>query len=92
MEKRIYKYEIHRAGTQVSRLPYDAEILSVGAQGNSLVLWALVDPLEQLTEDRVLTVLGTGHSAFEPLGLFIGTVQFTEPGPCQGLVFHVFEG
>ncbi len=84
--KTIYKYEIPIGGGEVN-LPDDAKILSVGAQGKSLFLWAEVSP-ERSEYPRHIEVFGTGHQITYDVGIsreFIGTAFM---GP---LVWHVYE-
>ena len=84
--KTIYKYEIPVGGGEVN-LPDDAKILSVGAQGKSLFLWAEVSP-ERSEYPRHIEVFGTAHQITCDVGIsreFIGTAFM---GP---LVWHVYE-
>ena len=80
-ERRVWKFELLSASV---RMPAYAEVLTVGVQGESVFLWALVDPSAPYF-DRRFVVHGTGHPITEPLGRFVGTA-FVE-----GLVFHVWE-
>ena len=85
--KAVYKYEI--TPYRPTPMPAGAEILSVGAQGDAVVCWALVSLLEP-TVDRRLAAVPTGVR-FEDDGApkrsqFIGTVQRPD-----GLVFHIFD-
>lgn len=66
-------------------MPLGAEIVTVGLQGDSMYLWALVDPDEKREEVIKIKVIGTGHD-FEPSGLkYLGTAF-------QGAwVWHVYE-
>ena len=87
----IYKYEIPVDGNLVS-MPIDSQILSVGAQGESIVLWVEVDT-ERPECHRYFEVFGTGHAIpdnrmHSDMGVsrkFIGTVFM---GP---FVWHVYE-
>ena len=84
MTKSIWKFKVDR--TEVVLLPEGAKVLSVGVQGNDLVLWALVNPKAKSVEALNLKVIPTGDMIPDGEVLdFIGTVHF--PGP---LVFHVF--
>jgi hypothetical protein len=72
--KTIYKYEIPVGGGEVM-IPNNAKILSVGAQGDSLMLWAEVNP-DRSEVPRRFEVFGTGHEIREYMGTerqFIGT-------------------
>ena len=87
MTKTIYKYPLEDR-TNVIEMPANAVPLSVGQQGDKLMLWALVDT-RNLDRDRKFHVYGTGWpiEPYERLGAFVGTIQ------CHnGLVYHVFEG
>jgi hypothetical protein len=71
-------------------LPENAELLSVGAQGDEAVLWARVDP-DAPKVNRHFRVFGTGHPMPDDVELeYVGTIQFSH-GACAGLVFHAFE-
>jgi hypothetical protein len=83
----IYKYEIPVGGGEVI-LPNNAVILSAGAQGDALFLWAEVDSAENWQFPREIEVFGTGHPIPEDMGIsrrFIGTAFM---GP---FVWHVYE-
>lgn len=94
---KIFKYEIEApefrsdlADTKYKvqvLLPKGAQILSVGAQGYEMYLWAKVDS-EQALEQRSLYVMPTGRDLPEALGTFLGRVDLQS----QGLVFHIFNG
>lgn len=80
--KKIYKYTMDN-NSSIS-IPKGAEILSVGAQGSDVCIWATVEPdAEKETEEY--SVLGTGWDVPESARCFIGTAQLD-----NGLVFHVF--
>ena len=84
--KTIFKYEIPGGGGEVL-LPVDAVILTVAGQGDSLFLWAEVDP-DVVHHARRFEVLGTGFQIREEMGRerqFIGTAFL---GP---FVLHVYE-
>lgn len=90
--KTVYKYIIPPAafgdGLYMD-FPKQAQLLSVGQQGEDIVLWALVDT-EEPPEGRFIRVIGTGHP-IKPKFLqtsrnFIGTVQHSD-----GIVLHAFE-
>ena len=90
----IYKYTVRVpfafVGESSMEMPKGAEILSVGVQGNDIVVWARVDD-EAEHVHRVVRVLGTGwhHLQTPEVSKYIGTVQFVEEG--QPLVFHLFD-
>lgn len=69
-------------------LPDEAEIVSAGAQGEDIVIWAVCDDQAPKVERMVFA-----HPTGVPLpsegdeALFVATVQRPD-----GLVFHVFDG
>lgn len=66
-------------------MPGGAKILTCQMQGDTIVLYAKVDP-DTPPEIRMFQVIGTGQEIPEELDHeYVGTVQY---GP---LVFHVFE-
>jgi len=83
--KQVWKFEIHQDETP-TEMPEGAEIISVGFQGQQLMLWALVDVDAQLIPRHII-IRGTGHNILYVTGnlVFIGTA------PLGDLVFHVFE-
>ena len=85
----IYKYNLLPERTQKIELPAGARVLSAGAQGEDIVIWAMVDLDTKEKEIRSLVVLGTGHQFEGDTAHYlhlINTVQMPD-----GLVFHVFE-
>ena len=69
-----------------TEMPCGARILHVGAQGEDVCVWALVNP-HVITEHRKIDAYGTGHPVPLDPGRFLGTVQMD-----NGLVFHLFDG
>lgn len=83
--KTIWKYELPAEAVSTVDLPEGGKVLSAGNQGDSIMVWALVDPSRPALPRR-FRVFGTGRSATASEGLrFIGTVFM------GALVFHVFE-
>jgi len=88
--KRIYKYELPPGGLTSIRIPRYSEVLHVNTQtDNDVMLWAIVDTEEPLTE-RFFYVAGTGHDL--PSNIFTqyryyGTVHVYD----KRIVLHVFE-
>lgn len=75
------------SGSKMLSLPAEAQILSVQAQDNNIVLWAKTDPNQTKMEEHIFKVFTTGP-AFDFNGEvveFLATVQMS-----NGLVFHVF--
>jgi len=83
--KTIYKYELFP--TTVVRLPQDAEILTVQVQGQTAVLWVLLDPERRREQTRTLIAYPTGGEIPDAVQArhYVGTFQ------THGLVYHVFE-
>lgn len=90
MSKVIWKYEINKGSYFELELPKDAEILTVQAQNNFPMMWALVNQ-EADKEVRKFATIGTGHeipdSINKVLKKYIGTYQIED----GFYVFHVFE-
>jgi len=62
MSNKIFKYEVcNSAGGLFSKveMPRGAQILSVGLQGDSIVLWAMVFPTNHIVR-RNIAIIGTG--------------------------------
>ena len=82
----VYKYKLN-AGDQVVKMPANPRILSVGAQGDDVVVWALVDKSLPVVGRRLYTAFtGEVHGALTHFGRHVGTVQMT-----NGIVVHVFD-
>jgi len=93
MQKVIHKQVISlRAIDDVVSLsmPNGAEILSVGNQHESMVVWYLFNESEKEYVQRYFRIAGTGHKINLTDGFtfeYVGTVMLHE----GRLVFHVFE-
>ena len=84
--KKIYKYEILIQGDFYLDLPIQAEILSFQTQGETPVIWALVDPTNKF-ESRKFSIRKTGEVIdSRNSDIYIGTAQKK-----HGFVFHLFE-
>lgn len=89
--KTVWKYELVLRNDNVLDLPAHAELLSVGFQAESLVLWVLVDPSEP-EEIRRFRVAGTGHVLPDRKLSYVGTaVKETGGFSMPYLALHVFE-
>lgn len=85
--KAIWKFPVPTTDEgSVLEMPRGAEILTVQTQGDSVQLWALVDPDAQ-TELRTFKTYGTGQSLDHCPGVYVSTYQIRG----GALVFHVFE-
>jgi hypothetical protein len=65
-------------------MPKGSEILDAQIQGDTLCLWAIVNPIEE-EEDRKIHIVGTGNLFPEIECCYLGTVQD------GNFVWHVFE-
>lgn len=86
MPREIWKYDIDE-GQQFIKMPKGAKHLTVQMQHNTPRIWVIVDPNAD-REDRLVSVIGTGHSIPDSrlLGEYVGTFQLAN----GLLVFHVF--
>lgn len=84
--KTVYKYPLQITSYQKVGMHQHAQVLHVGAQGNQLFLWALIE--DQLPgQERHIRIYGTGHEIDQSMVLnHLGTVQMPD-----GCVWHVFE-
>lgn len=83
----IWKFDL-RPWTIFIDIPQGATILSAGAQGGDVVVWARCNPNAPKVS-RMVAALPTG-STIPPTyegAAFVATVQMDD-----GLVFHVFDG
>lgn len=88
----IWKFEIEpKDGVIEIMMPIGAEILSTGAIGDGVFVWAKFSTDEGTeSEPRYFEVFGTGHNIPVDMGIdrkFIGTA-FMYDG---SLVWHIFE-
>jgi len=97
MKELIWKFDVpiidasHKGVVRVD-LPQSSEVLSCGAVGDRLFIWAkfLSDSRDLDFVPRYFEVFGTGHEITNDMGIerkFIGTA-FMHGG---SLVWHVFE-
>ena len=90
MKKTIWKFELDVTDCQKVMMPDGAEILTAQMQGNSLCLWAVVDPREQVKVGRIIEMFGTGNPVDCDMGTerrYISTVQMAG----GQLIWHLFE-
>jgi hypothetical protein len=86
MKTTIWKFPLEFSGRQKVMMPAGAQILSAQMQGDTLCLWALVNP-EGEKQWREIEVLGTGHPAPEADRRYVATTQMHG----GSFVWHVFE-
>jgi hypothetical protein len=95
----VYKYAIPEptgTGRAFIDLSASAELLSVAFQGDTLVVWALIDPAFEpepgyaVEGPRRLIVANTGQPipGFPDGARFLGTATHPE----SGIVWHVWDG
>lgn len=95
MNRVVWKFILNWPGAHHPMMPAGADLLSVGFQGDDLVLWALVDP-DAIAYPRPLAVLATGLPfpvEGRPLK-HVGTAVHGATGGGafpNGTVWHVFE-
>ena len=87
--KTVYKYELFKRYSDTKiYMPKGAKILSVQVLYRSIVLWALVDSIEDLEERHFFRIL-TGESIPNKcLNNYLDTVLVGDHG---GTVYHIFE-
>ena len=80
----IWKFPLLPWKTEAD-MPEGAQILSSGVQGDTLVVWAMVDPSRKIRARR-FNVLMTGEEFKDYQGAFIATVQLP-----NGIVCHIHD-
>lgn len=85
--KRIYKYTLRATDSQIIEIPSD-NILSVENQSENIVVYALVDINNPITNKYEFRVYGTGHDIKDSIDdfKFLGTVKMHS----GMLMFHCF--
>jgi hypothetical protein len=86
--KKIFKYPIEVVDEQVLVLPLGAKVLSAIAQGDDLVIYALVEPTVEFKKNVEIRIVGTGHDVTFDLQKF----KFLNSISTWGgrLIWHVF--
>jgi hypothetical protein len=84
MARVIWKFQLHPQ--EAVSMPAGARILVAREQGDSICLWAEVDP-EAPSERRSFDVYGTGNALSAEPGRYLGTALL-EGGR---FVFHVYD-
>jgi len=86
--KKIFKYPIEIVDAQVLVLPLGAKVVSAIAQGDDLVIYALVEPTVEFKKNIEIRIVGTGHDVTFDLQKF----KFLNSISTWGgrLIWHVF--
>jgi len=87
--RKIFKYEIPIEDEFELELPKGAQVLTFQIQYGKPVIWAIIDPEEDIFEKINFRLFGTGHIIEKniiPLS-YIGTVQMAD----GQLVWHLFK-
>jgi hypothetical protein len=86
--KKIFKYPIEIVDAQVLVLPLGAKVVSAIAQGDDLVIYALVEPTVEFKKNVEIRIVGTGHDVTFDLQKF----KFLNSISTWGgrLIWHVF--
>lgn len=85
----IHKQILKITATQLLKLPLNSTILFVANQHNNLCIWYECLNSNDLTSDRLIYIIGTGHEI--PIDLrmnHLGSVLMAG----DNLVWHVYEG
>lgn len=94
-ENRIWEYELRMIDTQLVPLPDGHQIIAIQPHGDSLYLWAIVNPDEKKKRDVIVEIYGTGHTIF-PLPTekdgqpFLGQREYFTTVQMERLVWHIF--
>ena len=81
--KRVFKYTINPPDESID-MPQGAKIISAGQQGCDIVIWAEVDPSNELGQRNVVAI-PTGFAEIPDCYSFIATVQCYD-----AIVLHVY--
>lgn len=96
MTFKVFKYNLEVTDEQTLKLPPGSRVLSVMNQRDNIVLYALVNPInnKNLTEDISIRIVGTGHDIdfFIPNPNLADGYKFLGTISLHGgaLMFHVF--
>ena len=87
--RKIFKYEIPIEDEFELELPKGAQVLTFQIQYGKPVIWAIIDPEEDISEKINFRLFGTGHPIKKNvIGLsYIGTAQMAN----GQLVWHLFK-
>lgn len=83
--RKIYKYELPVDGGIIAIKQYIIKILSIQEQNGIPVMWAIVDPDDEVVEPLKIIAIGTGWELPTGLEDYLGTAQDE-----YGFVWHYF--
>lgn len=86
--KKIWKYELKSLNEQVINMPKGSVIIAAKSQFNIPVVYAIVDPSEKETEQRLVTTFGTDHPI--DINMTSWTYLDTIMTHNDNLVWHIF--
>lgn len=84
--KTIYKYALENVPVQQITLPFNSQIISVQAQLDRIVLWAIVWTENSLTDVHTIKLYETGKPIEDNIR-FLGTCQLFN----GNYILHAFE-
>jgi hypothetical protein len=84
--ERIFKYGLETIDEQTLDLPRSAIFISVAAQEDHLVLYALIDDEEKETRSCIIRIVGTGMAIPD-----LAKCEFQGTVPLNKFVWHIFE-
>ena len=83
--RKIYKYELPVDGGIITIKQCIIKILSIQEQNGKPMMWAIVDPDNEVVEPLEITAIGTGWTLPTGLDEYLGTAQDE-----YGFVWHYF--
>ena len=83
--RKIYKYELPVDGSIIAIKQYIIKILNIQEQNGIPVMWAIVDPDDEVVEPLKIIAIGTGWELLTGLDDYLGTAQDE-----YGFVWHYF--
>ena len=83
--RKIYKYELPVDGGIITIKQCIIKILSIQEQNGTPMMWAIVDPDNEVVEPLEIVAIGTGWKLPSRLDEYIGTAQDE-----YGFVWHYF--
>lgn len=83
--RKIYKYELPVDGGIITIKQCIIKILSIQEQNGKPMMWAIVDPDNEVVEPLEITAIGTGWTLPTGLDEYLGTAQ-----DGYGFVWHYF--